>query len=312
MKNNKIVLPLIIILSLVFIPLSVIGVGNKIYIKARGENPDHLHKIGNKLYYYDSSNVLIGTYECKNSNCDSAKGVIDDNNFDYNLDASTDPIGVFAEDYIFVQDGDELILDNVRLDRVISTFKTYKNYGSNISGNFIILQDETGKYGLFDLINIGYANDRKYDFIGVTKDMQSAKPEDLRLAVKDNNSWYIVTYDGSVVSSEIKEPIYSYDKDFIFTSSNGLYNVYDYKNEKKYEGLKIDSFKRFNDYFIFTLQSGDIQIYTIDDDKNSVKKFKNASNGKLTYDITGDVIIVKDNSGKEIGNFSFNVKNTNE
>ena len=59
MKENKIVLPLTIILLLFFLPCSVYGIYKKVTYVAPEENPDHLHFYEGSLYYYDD-NVGLG------------------------------------------------------------------------------------------------------------------------------------------------------------------------------------------------------------------------------------------------------------
>lgn len=78
MKNNKMVLPVIIILLIIFLPLTVIGSYKSLSKGTSLENPSKEHKYNNKLFYYDSEGKLLGTYECTSSDCDDAQTEIDD------------------------------------------------------------------------------------------------------------------------------------------------------------------------------------------------------------------------------------------
>ena len=64
MRENKVVLPLIIFLLILVLPFSSYGLYYQIKEKIRTANPNHLAKIGDLLYFYNAKNKLVGTYNC--------------------------------------------------------------------------------------------------------------------------------------------------------------------------------------------------------------------------------------------------------
>ena len=110
MKNNKMVLPVIIILLIIFLPLTVIGSYKSLSKGTSLENPSKEHKYNNKLFYYDSEGKLLGTYECTSSDCDDAQTEIDDEINDFYKEGDKNDIGVFNTDNVFIKDNDKIYL----------------------------------------------------------------------------------------------------------------------------------------------------------------------------------------------------------
>ena len=149
MKNNKMVLPVIIILLIIFLPLTVIGSYKSLSKGTSLENPSKEHKYNNKLFYYDSEGKLLGTYECTSSDCDDAQTEIDDEINDFYKEGDKNDIGVFNTDNVFIKDNDKIYL---RLERVNNNY----NYDSKN-----ILATEIGaiyKYRDSNLISDYYLN----------------------------------------------------------------------------------------------------------------------------------------------------------
>ena len=304
--NNRLVLPLIIILLIISLPFTAIGLGNKIYITIKGDNPEHLHKIDNKLYYYNSINKLIGTYDCQNPNCDSAYQKIDDNELiNYHKNLSYEPMGVFSNEYIFVQDGDELVLYNLKSHILIGKFKSFKNYGTNISDKYIILQYEDGKYGLFDIENVIYALQSKYLYIGVSNNMINESSENLKLLASETEGTYsVISIEGEILYSISGETIVDYNNDYVYTLKDELYHIYNYNNDKLLKDTKISKYDIYNDYMIITSKNGDISVYPYDLSQEAIKTFKNKDKN-IHYSIENDILTIKDKDDNEIDTYSF-------
>lgn len=304
-RNNRLVLPLIIILLIIFLPFGLTGLGNKLYQVIRGDNPEHLHKIDNTLYYYNGKK-LIGTYNCKSVDCDSASSIIDDDkDFDYYHDATTEALGVFNEGYIFIQDGYNLELYNLNTKVKIGTFKAYKSYGTKISDTYIILQDTEGQFGLFDINNVVYYNDKRFAYIGVSNDMINASPEELRLVAKDvNNNYSIIDREGEAISASFKDKISNYDEFYVYTKVDKQYHIYDYNNEELLKAVKISKIDHYDDFIIITNVNGDIIIYPADLTQESIKRFNN-NNKEISYIIEDDIMTIKDSSGNVVDTYAF-------
>ena len=162
MKNNKMVLPVIIILLIIFLPLTVIGSYKSLSKGTSLENPSKEHKYNNKLFYYDSEGKLLGTYECTSSDCDDAQTEIDDEINDFYKEGDKNDIGVFNTDNVFIKDNDKIYLYSLGTKIKLLTLNMLKNYNSDIEGNYLIVKNEENLYGLFDL-NVKVRGDLEVD-----------------------------------------------------------------------------------------------------------------------------------------------------
>ena len=124
MRNNKVVLPLTIILLLFFLPCSIYGIYKKITYIAPEDNPNHIHLYEGSLYYYDTNNKLLGSYKCKSNNCNDAITEIDDEYLNYK-DYKNNKTSIYGN-YVFINDDNIIYLYNLELNNTISEFKLIK------------------------------------------------------------------------------------------------------------------------------------------------------------------------------------------
>ena len=80
MKANKYSLVIIILLLVITLPLTVMGYIYKQNHKV-DENKNHEMYYKGKIWFYNNSGELLGTYECKTEVCELAKSTIDDEEY---------------------------------------------------------------------------------------------------------------------------------------------------------------------------------------------------------------------------------------
>lgn len=280
MKKNKVVLPLIIVLLLVFIPCSIYGIYNKVlFTKERG-NPNHLHKFENQLFFYNASDELLGVYECKNENCNDARPIIDDEYLRHYEGAQSD-VGLFGGEYAFIQDGDIVKLHNVRAEKTIAEFSLIKNYGTTLDNGSIIVKTTEGYYGLFNMNNIAFDIATQYTFMGLANNTEDGVLLTDRIAVKEYDSWYIIGLDNQKLTAPSSYPIYNYDKTYIYyIDENDNYLIYMYDGSIVLPGVTIKKIETNAKYHILLNGMGNVQIYDYEY-KNLIKEYSGF--GK-TYD----------------------------
>ena len=93
-KENKSILVIIIVLLIIFLPLSLLGIylnfANVLTDKTDTDLSNNSNISSNEkykdgtLYFYDSDNNLLGTYNCVSTKCSYGKSIIDDT--DYSID----------------------------------------------------------------------------------------------------------------------------------------------------------------------------------------------------------------------------------
>lgn len=231
MKKNDFVLPILIILLLFFVPASIYGVHKHNSSILDRDNPKHLYKNNNKLYFYSADDVLLGIYECKQKNlCDRVTTTVDDADNEYK---SIDPVmlPIYNDEFAFIQDGEQISYYWVKNDKIIYNLNVVKDYGIGIQGNLLIVQDETFKYGLFDPFTGSYVINPTYDYMGLTgNDLVDDKISIDKIIVNKDGYYYLIDETENELTAKIADAIYTYDKDFIYAKTNlGNYIVVDYQ-----------------------------------------------------------------------------------
>lgn len=264
MKKNKVVLPLIIILLLCFLPCSVYGIYQNIMDSKEQGNPNHLHKLDNKLYYYDEKDNLIGTYSCRNSICDTAVSSPSDSDFP-TYEGENVEVNVF-NDYIFIQDGDYVVLHNLKNNMTIATFKSIKNYGTTFDNNSIIVENLEGLYGLFNMNSISFVVPQEYEKMDIMDTFDGKYLVASTLVVKNGNGYFLINDKGEELTKANENPIYFYDQKYVYHKSNQNYLIFDYKGNGILSNINIISHDKLNGYNIIRSDAGIVNVYNNDYD----------------------------------------------
>jgi len=261
MKKNKVVLPLIIFLLLCFLPCSIYGIYHKLVEKKEMGNPDHLHKLDDTLYYYDANDKLIGIYKCVNTECDTAKTTVGETKIKHYHGDNFDT-GVFAAEYVFIQDGEEIKLHNLRTNITIVILKNIKNYGTTFSNDSIIVQNTNGKYGLFDMNNIAFIIPVEYDEMDITNTFDGVNLIANTIAVKDTSGYYLINDSAEKLSVANPNPIYDYDSKYIYHINNkNNHLIYKYDGTQMLNDINLIKYERLNEYNIILSDEGRVNIY---------------------------------------------------
>lgn len=302
MKNNKMVLPVIIILLIIFLPLTVIGSYKSLSKGTSLENPGKEHKYNNKLFYYDSEGKLLGTYECTSSDCDDAQTEIDDEINDFYKEGDKNDIGVFNTDNVFIKDNDKIYLYSLGTKIKLLTLNMLKNYNSDIEGNYLIVKNEENLYGLFDL-NVGnFKIKPSYDYMALANKTDGEVIKSDKIIVEKLKGYYLIDKDDNSLTSTFGVPIYDYNDNLIISKNNDIYSFYTYNGDNILSDLSINNYEYFNDYIIIlTSSSNEIIIYN---SKSGTieKRYTPIETDSLSYEINDNQIIIK-NNGNEFDKF---------
>lgn len=302
MKNNKMVLPVIIILLIIFLPLTVIGSYKNLSKGTSLENPGKEHKYNNKLFYYDNEGKLLGTYECTSSDCDDAQTEIDDEINDFYKEGDKNDIGVFNTDNVFIKDNDKIYLYSLGTKIKLLTLNMLKNYNSDIEGNYLIVKNEENLYGLFDL-NVGnFKIKPSYDYMALANKTDGEVIKSDKIIVEKLKGYYLIDKDDNSLTSTFGVPIYDYNDNLIISKNNDIYSFYTYNGDNILSDLSINNYEYFNDYIIIlTSSSNEIIIYN---SKSGTieKRYTPIETDSLSYEINDNQIIIK-NNGNEFDKF---------
>ena len=304
MNKNRFVLPIILLLLCVFIPLSIYGAISHKNLKPDSDNPNHLHKFNNKLYFYDDNSNLIGIYNCESEACDDAQNNVDDEYLNY-YKGSDNTLPIIDNMFAFIKDGDSIKYHNIKSNKTIATYSQIKNYGSNLGEGYLIIANDQGFNGLFDIKNGNYKIEFAYDFMGVNKHYYNSGDDEIRFVVDEGGKWYIIDIDNKKLSKEIKGNIYDYNEKFVYTKKNDNekveYVIYDYDGKRVLNNLKVITFYYFEKYNVVTTEDGSVIVYDETFTKD-IRTFKEEGK-RLNFKADGPELEIVDDSGKNYKNY---------
>ncbi len=301
MKNNRAVLPVIIVLLIIFLPITVFVSFRKFSSGTALENPKKEHKYNNKLFYYDNSKNLIGTYECTSSDCDDALSQIDDETNDFYKEGDKNSIGVFFNDFVFITDNNKTFLYSLNTKKSLLTINMIKNYSSDIEGNYVIIKNDENLYGLFDLNAGNFKIKPEYDYMALANKMKDDKVLSDKIIVKKLNGYYLIDPEDNSLTDTFGVPIYDYNDNVIISNNNGVFTFYKYNGESLLSDLTIVKYELISEYIVLTDNNNSIYIYN---SKTGVvdKNYVTVDNDSISYEINDNKIIIK-NNGTEFDSY---------
>ena len=210
MKEDKGVLITIIVLLVIFLPLTILG-----YIEHNKMENNYEHKLYYQgyLWFYDNDK-LIGKYKCNNDMCNLATTTIKDDEYDKrnyrgDLEGTILPIN---NKYAFIKDGDKIILYDITTNGSLASYKSVNNYNTKIVDDTYIVEQENGKFGVLRFANgLESVIPFEYDFIGLTNNL-SENNELIanNFLVKQDNLWFLIDYQNNIISKKYDKEIIDY------------------------------------------------------------------------------------------------------
>lgn len=279
MKKNKLTLILIVVLLVLFLPLSISSfILHKKYTTPVVINPKREFKFENKLYFYRGNN-LLGTYDCENFNdfCDYASTKEEEKK--YNLkepESLGGRLSLINNRFAFLIDSPTsklneapVLLYDLTRNNVIGSYKEIKNYGIGLDKDYYIIKNEKDLWGVMTFNDgIELALPFNYEFIGINNSLSEngLLNSNIFVAMKDNE-WQLLDGKGQELSPVFKSEIYNYDDQTIILKEmtgvkfvnyqgemifNGFYQYIDY-NEENPNYLHVIDYD--NNYYIYDLKA---------------------------------------------------------
>ena len=248
MKNRKSVLITIIVLLVIFLPLTIIGFITNLNFdeKKVEENPNHEFFFEGHLWFYDNDN-LLGTYECLTETCNLAKGMIDDDEYGvlYYKDGNKEEIDYDGSDYTILNDGVETFIYDIKNNKKFLPIEGIKTYNAILDDNLYIIKNN-GKWGVAKIKN-NADNDLRmlipfeYEFIGLKNQLNEDNTLNTDLfIVRKINSWLLINQNQEEKSIGIDTPIIDYTNKFIISKKDDNYIIYDYEGNNLYSDYVIN------------------------------------------------------------------------
>lgn len=249
MKDKRYSLIVIVILLIIFLPLTVLGYVYKINHKAE-ENPNHDFYYQGKLWFYDESNTYISKYECLTEVCEFAKSSIDeeDNDINYYKDGTKDTLDNISNSYALIQDGNVIKLFDIEHGESIQDYLKVKTYNANLFDNVYIIENTNNIWGVLyikDLVNVVIPFE--FDYIGLKNELDNNNYLITNKYIVKKDKWYLIDKDNEEISSKFDDKIVDYNDSYIVTYSN-TYKIYDYEKHEYLNNIIIEKYMFENDY----------------------------------------------------------------
>jgi len=298
MKNKRSVLITIIVLLVIFLPLTVVGFIFKDDKSLLEENPGHDFYYKGYLWFYDNNDKLLSKYECQNKLCELAVPMIDDAAYgiNYYKDGNLKKVSVIDDRYTFITDGALIYLFDVSNGLVLESYKSLKTYNVNLANNLYIVQNKDGLWGVLGLNKTGLSRplNFEYDFIGLKDDVNNGVLNTNKFIVLKNSKWYIIDNTNNSVTSAIDSPIVDYTNYYIFSKNIEKVKVYGYDG---YEYLTQHMIKDYilEDKYIGIIANNSLYIYD-NLGTNYLKRIIVTNDEKITLEKTDNKLNVISNS----------------
>lgn len=293
-EPRKGVLITIIVLLIIFIPLSICSfvlhkMDDEKGFTKHEENLNHEFYYQNKLYFYDNTDKLIGTYDCTTTNCNYAKSTINDEKYAIDYYKTEDlETKLIQNRYAFLTDAESNgnpFLYDVQNHRKTVSFSSIKNYGIGIEENNVIVEDDEGKFGVLSLdADPKIVIDYEYDFIGLANFINNEKNEvmnDLYVA-KKAKEWFLIDKNGAVLTDPLKREIVSYNGQNIIVKDNFGYYLINYNNDEVLTESPYTSLSFTGKYLNILNQYNDFTVYDVSKKTNLIEPIHVKATDKIS------------------------------
>jgi len=220
----------------------------------------------------------LGSYECTNrnqiekdtttlTNCKPAMDSVlrETRNAKENKDYGGGVIPVFGKQYMFIQDGDTILLQDFGGGSTLAKYEsvdTSSYTGANditfaTTNNvlFIAKSASSKKYGVANITDAGVK-----PIIPFEKD--SIKILGDYYVVEENGSFSLYDFDGKKVTNDMPSPIVDYHKNYVTTLKDNQYFVHGFKEDISNDGY---TYIELYDEYYGAVKNGRVHLYRYDD-----------------------------------------------
>ncbi len=242
--KNKNVFKTIIVLLIIFIPLTIWSyILKDKNIGSNNDNPKHFPYYQSALWFYDNDN-LIGKYNCSFDRCSYKLG---------------------NTKYTIIRDGDNYFLYDIRNEKVL---EEYDNANNIIDNDYIVTSNN-----LKGVVRVG----------DETKVVIPLNYEEVKLSsnlkdnylVKKDNVWFIVDSENNKISNNFNLEIIDFNNNYIICESNERIRIFSYEGREylnnlfiKEVNLTLNSLSAINNTYLYIysdVNNSPLKVYNYKD-----------------------------------------------
>ncbi len=262
MNNKKATFYVIVGLLVIFLPLTVFETVIKLQNRNIEENPNHDFFYDGYLWFYSDTNELLSKYECMTEVCELAKTTIDDADYgiNYYTEGTIEQLPILG-DYAFITDGSEIKLYNITSGNTLDTYKAIKDYHTKLGSNSVIVQNNSGLWGMFSFENnLNSILPFEYNFIGIGNNPLEGFLSISKMITLKDNKWAIVDNTNSMLSGYIDDPIVDYNDEYIISKNDNIFKVYGYNDTEYFMDMQITNYVRLDNY-LGIVEGNTLRVY---------------------------------------------------
>lgn len=306
MKNRKITLWVIIVLLIIFIPITIFS--SIMHFKNADplvENKDHDFKYNGKLYFYNK-NELLGTYTCKNTDgyCDYAVTTVKSN---YSLDEKklekSTKLSLIDNQYAFLMDAkttdlatSQIFLYDVLSNKMLAKYMEVKNYGVGIEDNYYIVKNTNNKWGVISIgekLNVEIPFE--YDYIGLAnrENNETGEIEADIFAVLKEDKWQLIDVNEAAFTDLLSNEIVSYNSKYVVVKDVDFVSLMDFNNMRY---LNMYQYINFYDKYLTIIDSlNQFYLYDLNSNMKVSESYSVSSIEDVDLENSQNEIIIKIN-----------------
>ena len=291
-----------IVLFVASLPFTIMGI---IFHREQtgASNSDKVFHYKDKLYFYDTSKELLGTYQCTYSNCGYAQETNEDESYGIaSLKVNIETDKVIDGKYAILSDYDstqsQIVIYDIKNNKELGKYLAYKFYSVGISNNYIIVRSLSGGYyGVIQINNgkIETVIPFEYDYIALPNKVASSKVSGEKFIVLKDGLWSVIDKD-SKLTNDFTNVITNFDDSTVITKNdNSEYVLASYTGMPKLNGTykklnyisnAIEVIDSMNNYYLVNKNTfiKVSNVYQINDDSS----ISTQSDGTGTIRITID------------------------
>ncbi len=232
----------IIVLLVLFVPITGYSIFLKITtapIPLANQNTSHQMFYDGKLWFYSAAGEILGTYACEHTYCSYGVSYENDGSYALNYFNSEESsfLPIINDQFVFIHDSDDLEGHEVFLYDIKSEvayknmpYASIKNYQVGLENNLFIAENMDHQFGVLQITFMATPIiPYEYDFIGILADDTSDVPLNTDyFVVLSNSEWKIIDQNEAVLTSDIMEPIVTFNGEYIITKLDDVFHIMNY------------------------------------------------------------------------------------
>ncbi len=257
MQDKKTLISIIVLL-VIFIPLSVLGTIKHFEPEDDtpvDDNPNKELIYEDKVYLYDDNGVLLDTYNC--DDCSKAEIVLDESEYhtNYYKNGNEEFGPVIDENWAIFMEDDDYALYNLAGHMVGGYYQSVKNYKVGMTNKALIYK-YNGEWGVTFLDNSAEgitSSQHQYEYLTLCAHLKNNLLDTSYFISKRKSLWFLLDNNGNAVTV-VRSEIVDYSSNYIVTYDDG-YHIFDLEENEYLQYMTKDKVFGIDKYIVILVNN---------------------------------------------------------